>query len=488
MFTLSQALEALNGHTEFTVKRYDGVVSIDYIVIFPGSFDATEQEIRERAYYLWDNAGRPAGDEVDFWLQAEQDCRRFATIRRNFRGVTFDEQTGEIVSLPLHKFFNVNQTPETSFEKIKHRTATIYEKLDGSMIHFFIHPQRQELQASTCRSSLTPQAQEALKLAHKQGLKGVLEKSILDGWTPIFEYVAPNNQIVVAYPKPRLVYLISRNRHTGEYRYDWKAYPDKAQSYEFTFGDIFSQVNREEFEGYVCHLHMDDGKVMLVKAKTPWYMERHRAVDALMRPAYKLYGVVFQGVMDDLIALAADRFKPALTAIYEEAQRDLLNERLRLEAEFADLTEKLDSEPVVAPPDKYAQLEEQVDSLKRAGKKIEAIKRFQEATGLGLIAARDYVKAGIWPHGLVRQDEIDLELSRQSRRKTRFVELVQQMFPRDFNLLMTMYAGRDPGDGIKERLMEKYREKYPNKLFADLEEDSTADPGDGTESECVAAL
>jgi len=37
-----EAYEALNGHDEFAVKVYDGKVSFDYIVIFPGSFDATE--------------------------------------------------------------------------------------------------------------------------------------------------------------------------------------------------------------------------------------------------------------------------------------------------------------------------------------------------------------------------------------------------------------------------------------------------------------
>jgi hypothetical protein len=31
-----------------------------------------EEEVRERAYLLWEEAGRPEGDGVDFWVQAEQ--------------------------------------------------------------------------------------------------------------------------------------------------------------------------------------------------------------------------------------------------------------------------------------------------------------------------------------------------------------------------------------------------------------------------------
>lgn len=31
----------------------------------------SEEEIRERAYHLWEEAGRPEGDGVDFWVKAE---------------------------------------------------------------------------------------------------------------------------------------------------------------------------------------------------------------------------------------------------------------------------------------------------------------------------------------------------------------------------------------------------------------------------------
>lgn len=30
-----------------------------------------KQEIREKAYYLWLNAGKPESDGVEFWLEAE---------------------------------------------------------------------------------------------------------------------------------------------------------------------------------------------------------------------------------------------------------------------------------------------------------------------------------------------------------------------------------------------------------------------------------
>ncbi len=35
--------------------------------------DDREEQIRRRAHELWENAGRPEGGEMDFWLQAERE-------------------------------------------------------------------------------------------------------------------------------------------------------------------------------------------------------------------------------------------------------------------------------------------------------------------------------------------------------------------------------------------------------------------------------
>jgi len=390
MFKLDEALNALKGRDEFVVKYHDGLVCMDYILCFPGTFEVSEIEIAERG---------------------EVQAMRNAWIRRNCRGMTFDETTGEIVSLPLHKFFNVDQTAETQFEKLASRNAKIYEKLDGSMIHFFIHP-RNHLTAATCRSTLTPQAQEALAMANQNAVvrERILE-ILAEGFTPVFEFVAAHNQVVVQYPRPRLVYLISRNRYSGSYKFH-DGFPDRASSFEFHFKDIRDYLDKQEFEGYVCHLDGDDG--MMVKAKTPWYLERHRAVDAIMRPAYKLYQVVFDGIMDDLLPTASERFKPRLTAIYEEAQRDLLNEKLRIEALFEDC--------LVAVKGSYAD----ADLVLPARKDCKPLRK-------------------------------------------EFVQYVQQHYKPDFPLLMAIYAGNDPTANMKERLMEGYKVKYPNRLFAEMD-------------------
>lgn len=286
MFTLQDALATLEGRKEFIVARYDGVVTINYVVQLPDSFDG---------------------------------------IRVNFRGVTFDERTGEIISLPFHKFFNVNQTDETQWDRIKDCQAEVYEKLDGTLIHFFRDPSG-KVRAATRMRADTPQAKQAVKLVGYETGR-LISQELEDGFTPCFEYVGPENQIVVAYQQPRLVYLGSRHRATGEFRFSGH-YHDRANREWWPFSRLLELLrDAKNFEGYVCHL--DNG--LWVKAKCNWYLERHRAVDALMRPAWKLYEAVYDGVVDDLIALAADQYKPELRSIYKEAQLDFLEESNRLE-------------------------------------------------------------------------------------------------------------------------------------------------------------
>jgi hypothetical protein len=36
----------------------------------------SEEDIRLRAYLKWEAAGRPEGDDLSFWLEAEQELRR----------------------------------------------------------------------------------------------------------------------------------------------------------------------------------------------------------------------------------------------------------------------------------------------------------------------------------------------------------------------------------------------------------------------------
>jgi len=46
---------------------------------------AFENEVRETAYFLWEQAGRPKGSENDYWFQALERCLRKRDADRALR-------------------------------------------------------------------------------------------------------------------------------------------------------------------------------------------------------------------------------------------------------------------------------------------------------------------------------------------------------------------------------------------------------------------
>lgn len=362
LFALDQALAAVEGRKEFAVVRYDGLVCFNYLFTLDDSFEG---------------------------------------IRQNFRGVTFDEQSGDIVSLPFHKFFNVNQTEETQWHKLRHLDATISSKEDGSLIHFFL--QRGTLRAATRMSANTPQAAEALAFVERD--HHLLDKIVMEiqcGWTPLFEWCTPHGQIVVEYPRPRLIYLNQRHRVTGQYHFN-PFFPDCVQRHTFPFARIMDELaDRRDFEGYVCQL----SNGLWVKAKCDWYLERHRAVDAMMRPAWRLYEMALDGILDDVIVKAADRYKPSLRKIGTQAATEFLAEQDRV---------------------------------------------------LGIAKAARCITEGA-------------DLDPRENRK-RYALYVQERYRDLMSELMAAYSGKDVDAIVRKRLIEGYQQRYPRKVFADLEEE-----------------
>lgn len=305
MFTLQQALDAFEGRQEFVKKELKDTVCFDYMVVKEDSFT----------------------DPKHGW------------IRKNFRGTTFCKHTGKLLSLPFPKFFNINQTADSQFVLHKDKKATIYEKVDGSLIHFYCK-NNSEIVASTCRSPESLQAKEALTFVeNNKKLLFNIKESIDNGLTPMFEWCAPHNQIVVFYENARLVYLMSRSRKDGKFVFENK-YDDKVEKFDIPFGEIINHTSMTGREGYVCYLN--DGNVF--KVKTTWYLERHKSVDLLTRPKYKAYEVSLDGYMDDIISLAPDGHKSVFVEIDNEVKNDIVKLTCEYEGEFSELLKVIGNE------------------------------------------------------------------------------------------------------------------------------------------------
>ena len=71
--------------------------------------DSREHAIREMAYAMWEQAGRPSGDGLDFWLQAEKSVQTISSAEK-----ASDIQTSKSPSLTS---FRAVDPPPLKIEK-----------------------------------------------------------------------------------------------------------------------------------------------------------------------------------------------------------------------------------------------------------------------------------------------------------------------------------------------------------------------------------
>lgn len=136
-----------------------------------------------------------------------------APIDLEWRGLIFDQETGKLLSRPLHKFFNVLE--RQALEEIDLSIPSwIEDKLDGSMIAGFVDAD-QEVVFHT-RGGFSAQARAARALASDALIRLVREVYVA-GYTPIFEWTSPRNRVVIKYDADALTLLAIRHRLTGVY-------------------------------------------------------------------------------------------------------------------------------------------------------------------------------------------------------------------------------------------------------------------------------
>lgn len=242
---------------------------------------------------------------------------------REARGIVFDAK-GKVIARPLHKFFNVNERPETLIEKIDWTKVTrVMDKRDGSMIHTVLAQSDEERLCAGAtftfkskKSYTSDVAIQAKEWIFKQtdNIKWVefCNYVVANGQTAIFEWTSPIARIVLAYPKDELRLLHVRDNTTGEYltRVDLEKLADKFGIPVVAHADSIMDMiatdpkmlldlaqTLEGVEGWVIQFENGD----MVKLKTKWYCERHRAMTFIRER--DLATLVLREELDDLKAL-----------------------------------------------------------------------------------------------------------------------------------------------------------------------------------------
>ena len=276
IYSIEQAIAAVDGADEFVIAEKDGYTIFNYNVVMPDTFPEVET----------------LGD----------------AIRRECRGLVFDSN-GEVLSRRLHKFFNVGEKDETQLSALSlFEPHVILEKLDGSMITPLILDG--DVYWATKMGHETDVAKSASKFVDSvkdtMDYNGLAVLACYHKITPIFEYCSPKHRIVVDYPEEKMVLIAVRDNMNGSYwSYDgivsWaklfnvpvvREYPgtpeDMTKLVEMTKG-------QEEGEGWI--VRFGDGH--MVKIKSEHYLRIHRTKSDLQYER-NLVSLIINNELDDL--------------------------------------------------------------------------------------------------------------------------------------------------------------------------------------------
>jgi T4 RnlA family RNA ligase len=223
------------------------------------------------------------------------------------RGLTFVfNEDGSLFNryLLLHKFFNLNQVPESQYSLVADLgIKSIYNKEDGSVASFIRLPNGSVLGKSKM-SFESDQAAGMNRLYRlNTDLKRFVDWSLDNDYVAVFEYVAPNNRIVLRYLDEELILLRLRDNKTGEYL-DLSKFSKEIGSLKVAPSDVatldelveLAQVV-EDKEGWI--IEFSNG--LFIKIKTAWYCERHGLLTNDLYREHVLVRYVLDEKIDDVL-------------------------------------------------------------------------------------------------------------------------------------------------------------------------------------------
>ena len=199
------------------------------------------------------------------------------TVVDDCRGLILDTDNDfQVVSMAFRRFFNSNESHAANLDW---NTATVYEKLDGSLVSLWYY-------AGAWQCSTSGTADASGQVGHtSQTFKDLFWKTFNDlgyklplntDMVYIFELMTFDNQVLVRHAKPRLVVIGWRNRVTLEEFpvseiSDYFGY-EKVKSYSLNnIKDIEASLENivpTEMEGYV----VCDANFNRIKVKSPQYV------------------------------------------------------------------------------------------------------------------------------------------------------------------------------------------------------------------------
>lgn len=274
---INDVLPAIEGRKEFSVKEKDGYTVINYNVVMEDTFPTPNTK--------------------------DEDLNNLYRLRRECRGIIFDSETGLLLRRPWHKFFNINERPETSNIDMSQEHVML-DKLDGSMISPFVVDN--EVIWGSKAGDGTEVSNQVIKYLHDSTLLDYYNYIIFTyyDYTFLFEWCSPNSRIVIPYEEENLVLCGIRHNLTGQY-YNFEVLKGH-------FSSLFPVV--KQYEGMTLDaiktLEGEEGRVLvfdhgMYKTKSDWYLQLHKGKEYLQFEKY-MWQMVLNDTIDDFIPLMKD--------------------------------------------------------------------------------------------------------------------------------------------------------------------------------------
>lgn len=270
--TIDQVFPTVEGRKDFSVSVKEDYTVICYIMMADDTFP-------------------PIGGEHE----------HVAQIRRECRGIVFCNHTGKILRRPYHKFFNVGQVSEVAPSNVDlSKSHILLDKADGSMIApFKTHRGQIVWGTKMCSEDFHERVEKFV--ACNPHYSNFVEHCIDFGMTPIFEYVAQTNRIVLEYEQEDLILTAIRENYSGRYvPFDEVGIPASITvirslpSYESVDKLLSYARDLSGIEGFV--VRFDDG--MMAKVKTEEYIKFHRAKEKILFDRHIVEMILDQSIDD----------------------------------------------------------------------------------------------------------------------------------------------------------------------------------------------
>jgi len=229
------------------------------------------------------------------------------------RGLTFVfNKDGSLFKrfLLLEKFFNLNQVPNTMYSIVKnYKIKFINNKEDGSIASFIQLPSGKIIGKSKMGFD-NDQAKGINKIYKtREDINAFVNWCISNNISPIFEYVAPSNRIVIRYIEEDLILLRMRNNDTGKHL-NIKDFLDKIGTiriapFEDDYKDLDTLIEltakQIDKEGVIVQTEDEYGKDFFFKLKTPWYMSLHGLLTDDIYREHIIIGYILDEKIDDVL-------------------------------------------------------------------------------------------------------------------------------------------------------------------------------------------